>query len=237
MNESKLINYKERIVNLFTDVTEETCRDAIEKIQEINIKDDDYIANSMAILTSMGFATDPSNIKLPPIIFNLSTFGGDVYSGFGLCDSIRMSETSVKIICYGKVMSMGIPILLSGHYRAAHKNTTFMVHDVSSCTWGKTREMEECIEQNKILREKMIEYICSRTKFPRKKLMDIIDKKQDFYFSAEEALKWKFIDEIIDDKLPETESEKEDKKTPVKSVSKSKTKTSKKSKKEDGNEK
>ena len=235
MGDIKLINLKDRLINLFCDVTEESCKDVIEKIQDINIKDDEYIASSLYILKSMGFSTDASNISLPPITLNLSTFGGDVYSGFGLCDSIRMSETRVKIICYGKVMSMGIPILLSGHYRAAHKNTTFMLHDVSSCTWGKTREMEECIEQNKILREKMIDYICSRTKFPRKKLTDIIDKKQDFYFSAEEALKWKFIDEIIDDNLPETEAEKDDKKSSVKSVSK--TKTSKKSKKEDGNEK
>ena len=229
MGDIKLINLKDRLVNLFSDVTEDSCKEVIEKIQEINIKDDEYIQASLGVLASMGFSTDPANISLPPITLNLSTFGGDVYSGFGLCDSIRMSETSVKIICYGKVMSMGIPILVSGHYRAAHKNTTFMLHDVSSCTWGKTREMEECIEQNKILRERMIEYICSRTKFPRKKLIDIIDKKQDFFFSAEDALKWKFIDEIIDINLDEVEPEKKAKKP-------SKKKTNKNDEKEDGKE-
>lgn len=229
MGDIKLINLKDRLVNLFCDVTEDSCKEVIEKIQEINIKDDEYIQASLGVLASMGFSTDPGNISLPPITLNLSTFGGDVYSGFGLCDSIRMSETSVKIICYGKVMSMGIPILVSGHYRAAHKNTTFMLHDVSSCTWGKTREMEECIEQNKILRERMIEYICSRTKFPRKKLIDIIDKKQDFFFSAEDALKWKFIDEIIDINLDEVEPEKKAKKP-------SKKKTNKNDEKEDGKE-
>lgn len=218
MGDIKLINLKDRLINLFCDVTEDSCKEVIEKIQDINIKDDEYISSSLQILASMGFSTDPSNISLPHITLNLSTFGGDVYSGFGLCDSIRMSETSVKIICYGKVMSMGIPILLSGHYRAAHKNTTFMLHDVSSCTWGKTREMEECIEQNKILREKMIEYICSRTKFPRKKLTDIIDKKQDFYFSAEDALKWKFIDEIIDINMEDVEPKKTSKKKQNKNV-------------------
>lgn len=218
MGDIKLINLKDRLINLFCDVTEDSCKEVIEKIQDINIKDDEYISSSLQILASMGFSTDPGNISLPPITLNLSTFGGDVYSGFGLCDSIRMSETSVKIICYGKVMSMGIPILLSGHYRAAHKNTTFMLHDVSSCTWGKTREMEECIEQNKILREKMIEYICSRTKFPRKKLTDIIDKKQDFYFSAEDALKWKFIDEIIDINIDDVEPKKTSKKKQNKNV-------------------
>lgn len=218
MGDIKLINLKDRLINLFCDISEDSCKEVIEKIQEINIKDDEYISNSLQILTSMGFSTDPKNISLPPITLNLSTFGGDVYSGFGLCDSIRMSETSIKIICYGKVMSMGIPVLLSGHYRAAHKNTTFMIHDVSCCAWGKLHELDEYVEQNKILREKMIEYICSRTKFPRKKLIDIIDKKQDFYFNAEDALKWKFIDEIIDINQDDAEPKKVSKKKPNKNI-------------------
>ena len=218
MGDIKLINLKDRFINLFCDISEDSCKEVIEKIQEINIKDDEYISNSLQILTSMGFSTDPKNISLPPITLNLSTFGGDVYSGFGLCDSIRMSETSIKIICYGKVMSMGIPVLLSGHYRAAHKNTTFMIHDVSCCAWGKLHELDEYVEQNKILREKMIEYICSRTKFPRKKLIDIIDKKQDFYFNAEDALKWKFIDEIIDINTDDAEPKKVSKKKSNKNI-------------------
>lgn len=218
MGDIKLINLKDRLINLFCDISEDSCKEVIEKIQEINIKDDEYISNSLQILTSMGFSTDPKNISLPPITLNLSTFGGDVYSGFGLCDSIRMSETSIKIICYGKVMSMGIPVLLSGHYRAAHKNTTFMIHDVSCCAWGKLHELDEYVEQNKILREKMIEYICSRTKFPRKKLIDIIDKKQDFYFNAEDALKWKFIDEIIDINTDDAEPKKVSKKKSNKNI-------------------
>ena len=218
MGDIKLINLKDRLINLFCDISEDSCKEVIEKIQEINIKDDEYISNSLQILTSMGFSTDPKNISLPPITLNLSTFGGDVYSGFGLCDSIRMSETSIKIICYGKVMSMGIPVLLSGHYRAAHKNTTFMIHDVSCCAAGKLHELHEYVEQNKILREKMIEYICSRTKFPRKKLIDIIDKKQDFYFNAEDALKWKFIDEIIDINTDDAEPKKVSKKKSNKNI-------------------
>ena len=43
-------------------------------------------------------------------------------------------------------------------------------------------------------------------KFPRKKFDEIIEKKQDFYFTAEEALKWKFIDEIIDDEMLNNEN-------------------------------
>lgn len=199
MKDLKLIDYKDRIINLFEDVSEEAANEVVKRIIDINIKDTDYINASMGIIQSIGFMTDPENIALPPIVLNLSTFGGDVYSGWGICDAIRTSKTSVKCVCYGKVMSMGIPILLSAHHKVAHKNTTFMIHDISSCMWGKAQEMKESLEQTKKLQEQYIDYVCSRTKFPRKKFDEIIEKKLDYYFTAEEALKYKFIDKIIDD--------------------------------------
>lgn len=246
MSKINLINHKDRVINLFGDIEEDICKDTIEKIINTNLSDDEYISNAMLTLNSIGFSTEPENISLPPITINLSTFGGDCFTGWGLCDCIRMSATSVKIVCYGKVMSMGIPILLSAQHKAAHKNTTFMIHDVSSYTWGKAQEIKESLDETIKLRNQYMDYICDNSKFPRKKFEEIIEKKQDFYFTAEEALKWKFIDEIIDDEMlnikneevesnvkskdkstKETITTKEEKKGKDKSNKKDKTKKSK----------
>lgn len=226
MKDIKLIDYKDRIINLFSDVCEETANEVIKKIIEINIKDTDYINSAMSIIQGIGFNTDPNNIALPPIILNLSTFGGDVYSGWGICDAVKTSETSVKCVCYGKVMSMGIPILLSAEHKIAHKNTTFMIHDVSTAVWGKAQDIKESLDETIKLRNQYVDFICSNTKFPRKKFEEIIEKKQDYYFTAEEALKYKFIDAIIDieDIQSDVEEQDIDKKT------KSKTKKDEKSK-------
>jgi ATP-dependent protease ClpP protease subunit len=196
--ELKEINLKDRIINLFGEIDECTCKETIEKIINLNIKDTDYINNVLAMVSSLGFKVDPNYINLPPITLNLSTFGGDVLSGWGLCDAIRMSDTYVKCIGYGKVMSMGIPIMLSATYKAAHKNTTFMIHDLAGGCFGTVKNAEESVEQLKRLQNQMVDYICTNSKFPKKKLQEIIDKKQDYYFTAEEALKYKIIDEIID---------------------------------------
>ena len=207
--ELKQINLKDRIINLFGEIDESNCKETIEKIIDINIKDTEYINSALSILDGLGFKVDPNYIDLPPITINLSTIGGDVLTGLGLCDSIRMSETYVKCVCYGKVISMGIPILLSAKYRAAHKNTTFMIHDLSSGYWGTVAGAEESVFELKRLQKQMIDYICENSKFPRKKLQQIIDKKQDYWFGAEEALKYKIIDEIIDDEPKQTKSEKQ----------------------------
>lgn len=204
-NDLKLIDYKERVINLFSDITENSTREVIEKIINLNIKDAEYINAASSVLNSFGFSSETNTLELPLITLNLSTYGGECYSGFGLCDAIKMSDTPIRIVCFGKVMSMGIPILLSSDYKIAHKNTTFMIHDVSSMTFGKSKDMEESIEQTVKLRKQLVDYICNNSKFPRKKLEEIVEKKQDFYFTAEEALKWKIIDEIIDSQPIEEE--------------------------------
>lgn len=195
--ELKEINYRERIINLFGEIDEETVKDVINRIVQLNVKDAEYAYAAQAVIGNIGFNVDLNMINLPPITINMSTYGGCIYDGFALCDSIRMSNTPVKIICYGKIMSMGLPILLSAHYKSAHKNTTFMIHGASFGSIGKVEDVKESLDEANRIQNMMIDYICENSKFPRKKLLSIIEKKQDYYFGTEEALKYKIIDEII----------------------------------------
>lgn len=196
--ELKELDYKDRVINLFDDIDEESVKNVIEKIVNINIQDTEYISTAAGIIGRVGFKVDPSLIDLPPITINLSTFGGICYDGMALCDSIRTSDTAVKIVCYGKIMSMGIPILLSAKYKVAHKNTTFMIHGISSACWGKAEFMRDRIEETNRLEKMVCDYIIEHSKFPKKKMNDIIKNQKDYYFTVEEALQYKIIDEIIE---------------------------------------
>lgn len=196
--ELKEISIKDRIINIFTDIDEDVVGDVIEKIVSINIQDNEYISTATGIISRVGFKVDPNYIELPPITINLSTYGGTCYDGMSLCDSIRMSDTPVKIVCYGKIMSMGIPILLSAKYKAAHKNTTFMIHGISGGTLGKAEHNRKHIEETNRLELLVCNYILQHSKFPKKKMNEIIKNQTDYYFTAEEALQYKIIDEIIE---------------------------------------
>lgn len=61
---------------------------------------------------------------------------------------------------------------------------------------------------------------------------EIIEKKQDFFFTVEDALKWKFIDEIIDfNDVPVVEEEtKQEEQTKSKTTNKKKKQNTKKTK-------
>lgn len=196
--ELKELNYKDRIINLFGDIDEDSTRDTIEKIVNINLQDTEYLSTAAGIIGRVGFKVDPNLIDLPPITINLSTLGGICYDGMALCDSIRTSDTAIKIVCYGKIMSMGIPILLSAKYKVAHKNTTFMIHGISAGCWGKAENMRERIDEVNRLEKLVCDYILEHSKFPKKKMNEIIKSQKDYYFTAEEALQYKIIDEIIE---------------------------------------
>ena len=196
--EIKELDYKERIINLFGDICEDSVKNTIEKIVDINIKDNEYVQTAANIINSIGFVVDINNINLPPITINLSTYGGVCYDGFSLCDSIRTSTTPIRIVCYGKIMSMGIPILLSASHKVSHKNTIFMIHGTAAGTVGKVESIKEDVNEYSRLEKQLVDYICEHSKFPRKKLEKIIVHKSDYFFTAEEALKNKIIDEIIE---------------------------------------
>ena len=174
--EIKELDYKERIINLFGDICEDSVKNTIEKIVDINIKDNEYVQNAANIINSIGFVVDINNINLPPITINLSTYGGVCYDGFSLCDSIRTSTTPIRIVCYGKIMSMGIPILLSASHKVSHKNTIFMIHGTAAGTVGKVESIKEDVNEYSRLEKQLVDYICEHSKFPRKKLEKIIDE-------------------------------------------------------------
>ena len=172
--ELKELEYKDRVINLFGDINEDSVKDMIEKIVNINIQDAEYIATAAGIIGRVGFKVDPNLIDLPPITINLSTYGGSIYDGLALCDSIRTSDTAVKIVCYGKIMSMGIPILLSAKYKVAHKNTTFMIHEGAGGMWGKIEHIKEQLSETERIDTLVNDYMLKYSKFPKKKLTEIL---------------------------------------------------------------
>jgi ATP-dependent Clp endopeptidase proteolytic subunit ClpP len=197
--EIKEIDLKERAITIFNDVEEGTMATAIEKIFQINREDEEWIKNVQNVMAASGAKFNPSkiDIEMPHIQILLSTYGGCVYDGLSLYDAIKNSKTEVDITCFGKIMSMGIVLLLSAKTRKAYRNTTFMIHEMTSGYLGKLADMENDLEESKRLQKTLWDIITSETKITQKQLDDIYEKKKDWYLSAEEALEYGLITEII----------------------------------------
>lgn len=197
--EIKEIEAKDRIITLFNDVDESTISSSIEKIFQINQEDEEWIKNVQNVMTASGAKFSPSkiDIEMPHIQILLSTYGGSVYDGLALYDAIKASKTKVDVIIGGKSMSMGTIIMLGSETRKAYRNTTFMIHEMTSGYLGKLADLENDLGESKRLQKILWDIITSETKITHKQLDDIYEKKKDWYLSAEEALELGLITEII----------------------------------------
>lgn len=195
--EIKEIEVKDRTITIFNDVEEGSMATAIEKIFQINQEDEAWKRNLCSVMDMSGIKFDPTAIDMPHIQLLLSTYGGCVYDGLSLYDAVKNSNTEVDITCFGKIMSMGIIILLSAKTRKAYRNTTFMIHEGSSGFIGKVADMEESVEESKRLREVIFDIIEKETKIPKAKLDEVRKSRMDWFLTAEEALEYGLITEII----------------------------------------
>jgi len=144
------------------------------------------------IYSVYGFEYNPKPIK----IF-IDSYGGMVYQCFGLLSIMNSSKTPIETVVTGCAMSCGFLIAIHGHKRFAHKNATFMYHQVSSGTSGKVAEMQEDLTETLRLQEKIEAMALERTKIPAKKLKKNYKSKKDWFMNVNEALKYKIIDEVI----------------------------------------
>lgn len=195
--EIKEIETKERIITLFNEVDESTMATAVEKIFQINQSDEEWIRNARAAMEVSGVKFDESSIEMPHIQVLLSTYGGSVYDGLALYDAIKASKTKVDVIIGGKSMSMGTIIMLGSETRKAYRNTTFMIHEMSTGFLGKIKDMEDDLDESKRLQKVLWDIITSETKITKKQLNELYEKKKDWFITAEEALELGLITEII----------------------------------------
>lgn len=158
--------------------------DIIESILDINTLDDEL-------------SIDLCEYKREPIKLIINSFGGSVYDGFALIAAIEGSNTPVHGYAYGSAMSMAFAVYISTHIRFAHKTTTFMYHEISDHFYdnitGVKQNLKECERIQKIYDN----YILSRTSIPIDKTKMMKDKKEDWYISAQEALRYKVVHKLI----------------------------------------
>lgn len=185
---------KEKTITLFDRIESKSVESAVKKIMEINEDDRSYIEDMGR--WAQEYKIVVNDTPLYPITLFLCTPGGSCYEGMALYDAITSSSTPLEINCSGKVMSMGVIVTLAARVRRAYRNTTFMIHQVSSMALGCLQDIEESIEETKRINDLLFSIIESKTKITREMLNDVAEKKKDWYLT-EEALELGIITEII----------------------------------------
>ena len=133
------------------------------------------------------------------IEINICTEGGCVYSMFAMHDAMRSVTCPIRTFGIGQVMSAGVLLLSAGDYRLIYPHTCVMIHEPisESMELGSTslRQQIEYFEKQK---NQMFKLYAEYSGQDLKKIESDLYKEDGLYLTAEEALKYGFVDEICE---------------------------------------
>ena len=133
------------------------------------------------------------NTGQPVVPVIIDSYGGQVYSLMSMISDIRHSKAPVATIVQGKAMSCGAILFSFGSegHRYMDRDSTIMIHDVSSMNWGKIEEIKAGAEETERLNQKVYQMMAENCGQHKDYFLDIIHEKghADWFLDADEAKK------------------------------------------------
>jgi len=131
------------------------------------------------------------------IYLYINSPGGSVTAGMAIYDTMQYVQCDVVTICIGMAASMGAFLLAAGTKgkRKALPNSEIMIHQPSGGARGQATDVAIHAEHIIATKNKLNRILAERTGQPVEKVA--ADTERDNFMTAEEALKYGLIDEII----------------------------------------
>ena len=154
---------------------------------------DDYTANVIQAQLLFLENMDPER----EITIYINSPGGSVYAGLGIYDTIQFIQPKVATICTGLAASMASVLLCAGEKgrRSALPHSRVMIHQPMGGADGQATDMEITVREIVKLKKELYEIIAKHSGQPFEQVEK--DSDRDHWFTAEEALQYGMIDEVL----------------------------------------
>jgi ATP-dependent Clp protease, protease subunit len=132
------------------------------------------------------------------IYLYINSPGGSVTAGLGIYDTMNHIRPDICTICYGLAASMGAFLLSAGApgKRMSLPHSRIMIHQPSGGAQGQAADIEIQAREILYLKRQLNESLARHTKQPLERIER--DTERDFFMSAQEALEYGLIDQVID---------------------------------------
>lgn len=167
---------KDRIIMLDTDVNEHTAS---------------------LIVAQLLFLESESNEK--DISFFINSPGGVVTAGMAIYDTMQFIKPDVSTIVMGQACSMGSLLAAAGAHgkRKMLPNARHMIHQPSGGARGQATDMQIQVEEILKMKRSLTEIYVKHNSKGKTYEQLLADMERDKFMSAQEALEYGLVDEII----------------------------------------
>lgn len=126
----------------------------------------------------------------------INSNGGAVDTAIAINNALRRHKAKVTVNIDGIAASAATLITCAGDTVRMPKNALFMIHNPSTIAMGDSEEMRKKADVLEKYKNSITETYLQKVNIDKEKLSKLMDNES--WLSAEEALKYGFIDEIIE---------------------------------------
>ena len=165
-----------------------------ERIVFLGTQVDQAAANAICAQLLLLEAEDPTK----DISLYINSPGGSVIDGLAIYDTMQYVACDVRTMCVGMAASMGQFLLCAGApgKRYALPHSQILMHQPSGGVQGQATDISIHLRHTIELKRSLAERIAFHTGQSVEKIE--ADSDRDRWFSAQEALEYGFIDQVID---------------------------------------
>tara|TARA_B100001758_G_C18220983_1_gene510243 strand:+ start:38 stop:637 length:600 start_codon:yes stop_codon:yes gene_type:complete len=156
----------------------------------------DYVSSLVIAQLLFLEAEDPEK----DVFIYINSPGGVITSGFGILDTMNYIKPNISTICMGQAASMAAVILSAGTKgkRMILENSRVMIHQPLGGVQGQATDIEIHTKEILFLKDKLNTILSKNTGQTVKTIEN--DTNRDNFMSAERALEYGLVDEILKSK-------------------------------------
>ena len=154
----------------------------------------DEVANSIVAQLLFLQSEDPK----ADIHLYINSPGGSVTAGLAIYDTMQFVTCDVATYCIGQAASMGAVLLTAGARgkRNALPNSRIMIHQPLAGMEGTAEDIMIHAKEFKKIKQRLNQILIKHTGHPLEQIEK--DTDRDRFMSADEALEYKLIDQVIE---------------------------------------
>lgn len=145
-----------------------------------------------------------------PILIRMKTCGGYWEEGMAIYNAIKFCPNKIVVLSETHARSMSSLILQAADKRVLMPDSYFMIHDGTTAHNGTVKQFQSFADfERRVVGPRMldiyVDVLKNKGKHSRKSrehiqsmLRELMDQREDVYFTAEEAVDYGFADEVFD---------------------------------------
>lgn len=128
------------------------------------------------------------------VVIKLNSSGGDVFEGVEIYNYIKDHPSHITVEVTGQAASAATFILAGADTAVMNVGTVMMIHEASVMCWGNKGDLKKTMEAMETIDQSIINIYTDRTGQTEEQITQWMEDEK--YFTADEAVKYGFADEV-----------------------------------------